>query len=206
VPAVVLRADQHGALAAIRSLGRLGVRVHGVNDRASAAVLRSRYLERVVVDGIDVTRPAATAETLLEIGRGLAPQSLLLTVDDQSTLLVQEHAEALRERFVFPSPPAGLPRALHNKMELYALCERIGIATPRTFVPSSRDALETWLAEYDEYPVVVKPLEPRGAGASAARWVGRDRGWRLGGALRVRAARGRGAAAGAGPGFHRTAP
>ena len=47
VPAVVLNLGDHGSLGIARSLGRLGVRVHGVHtDRSPAS--RSRYFEEVL--------------------------------------------------------------------------------------------------------------------------------------------------------------
>ncbi|HEY6330592.1 MAG TPA: carboxylate--amine ligase, partial [Blastocatellia bacterium] len=56
-------------------------------------------------------------------------------------------------------PPATLPRGVANKRNLYDLCQRLGIACPRTAFPNSH---EEWLelARRTPLPVVVKVIEP----------------------------------------------
>ena len=112
-PAVILKFDQnvmhHGGLGAIRSLGRLGVPVYGVHERPSAPAASSRYLRGRWIwhpDAEDVERTLAGLLTLAErIGR----RAVLFPTDDAGAIFLAQHGGPLRQAFLFPAPPAGLP-------------------------------------------------------------------------------------------------
>jgi D-aspartate ligase len=149
----------HGVMGIVRSLGRLGVPVHVVQNAARTPVGLSRYLQRTSVVDLEVAAPQAYLQRLGEIGRALGRRPVLMPVDDVTALFVAEHAEALGEWFVFPDQPRGLSHALANKRDLHLLCARLGVPTPDAMFPESRQEVATFAARA-QFPVVMKAIDP----------------------------------------------
>lgn len=166
VPAVVLKLRHsvvhYGGLGAIRTLGRLGIPVYAVHEGRWAPPATSRYLSGGFVWGTTGDAPddpRRLLDGLLAIGARLGGRTLLVPTDDAAAVFVAEHRAELEGRFVFPRPPAGLPRSLASKRDLYQLCDRLGVPYPKAVVPGSRAAVERFL-EDAVFPVVVKGAEP----------------------------------------------
>ena len=162
-PAVVLKLDRnifhHGGLGVIRSLGRLGVPVYGVHEDRLAPAAGSRYLHGRVIgvpDPADVPRLLAGLDRLAtRIGR----PAVLITTDDAGAIFLAEHGEELAGRFLFPSPPAGLPRRLAGKYTLHETCREYGFSSPRTVLPGSLAEAREFAAAAG-YPVIAKLTAP----------------------------------------------
>src|SRR5579863_3963184 len=93
----------HGCVGAVRSLGRLGVPVYAVIEDRLTPTARSRYLRRGFVWPTTGTEdPQELLDGLLAIGRRIGSRAVVVPTDDESALLVAEHAPALRERFRVP--------------------------------------------------------------------------------------------------------
>jgi D-aspartate ligase len=161
-PAVVLKFDpnifHHGALGIARSLGRLGVPVHGVQEDRWTPMARSRYL-RERLPWQDARAGAGNLPRLLELGRALGRRSVLIPIDDVGSIFVAEHAEVLQECFLFPRQPPRLVRALCSKRRLYHLCRQLGVPAPATWFPTSRKEMVA-MAAGSAFPVVLKAIDP----------------------------------------------
>jgi D-aspartate ligase len=157
VPVVVLNLTDHGSLGVARSLGRLGVEVHGVHDSITAAA-RSRYFSRVHVSpappGSDGVVPF-----LLEVAERVGGRPVLIPTGDASSMVVEEHAEVLHEAFRFPEQPPGLARRLYDKKGMHDICLEYGIPTPRTEFPQCRADVEAYIDGGAALPVVLKPID-----------------------------------------------
>jgi hypothetical protein len=162
-PAVVLTASPapllHGALGVVRSLARLGVPVHLVHDERRAPTDRSRYLRGVFVARYDQAQPDRFLDDLAAVGRRLGRPAVLVPIDDLGALFVADHADALREWFLFPDLAADTAHALASKRSLYLLCRRLDVPTPETLFPGDRDEALA-LCERMGLPVVVKAIDP----------------------------------------------
>jgi len=162
-PAVVLKFDpnvmHHGGLGVIRSLGRVGVPVYGVHEGPWAPAANSRYLSGRFFwqpGPADVDRLLTGLLCLAErIGR----PSVLLTTDDVGAIFLAEHGHDLRRWFLFPDPPADLPRRLAGKYSLYEVCREIGFPSPRTVTPGSLGAAREF-ASATGYPLIAKLTTP----------------------------------------------
>ena len=162
-PAVILKFDQnvmhHGGLGAIRSLGRLGVPVYGVHERPWAPAASSRYLRGRWIwhpDAEDVERTLAGLLTLAErIGR----RAVLIPTDDAGAIFLAEHGGPLRQAFLFPAPPAGLPRRLAGKVSMHELCREAGLPCPAATVPAALAEARDFAAGAG-YPVIAKLSAP----------------------------------------------
>jgi D-aspartate ligase len=144
----------HGGLGVVRTLGRLGIDSYGVHDSTRAPAAWSRYAK-----GKFVYRQGDDPRSFLrDMARSIGGTPLLIAQDDVSTLVIDEHADDLREWFLFPDQPRGLPRTLANKREMAELCGRLDIPTPEVVFPASRDEVIAF-ADRKGVPVVIKGVE-----------------------------------------------
>jgi predicted ATP-grasp superfamily ATP-dependent carboligase len=162
-PAVVLKFDpnvmHHGGLGVIRSLGRIGVPVYGVHEGPWAPAASSRYLAGRFFwqpRPDDVDRVLAGLHRLAE---RIGQRSVLLATDDAGAIFLAEHGQGLRSAFLFPDPPAHLPRQLAGKYSLFELCRELGFASPATVTPGSYAAARDFAAATG-YPLIAKLTTP----------------------------------------------
>ena len=94
--------------------------------------------------------------------------SVLITTDDAGAIFLAEHGDSLREWFLFPAPPADLPRRLAGKYSMHELCRELDVPSPQATVPSSLDEARDF-ASMAGFPVIAKLTTPwRGPRARAA--------------------------------------
>ena len=160
-PAVILRLVpdrlHYGAVAAVRTLGRLGVRVYAVDDERRPLPRWSRFSAGVVsLDG--ASAPADAVAVLLDLAERLDEKPILIAFDDVAALAVDRHADELGARYVFPRQPPGLVPQLLNKWEMSKLADDHGIPTPASSRAHSDGEAEELLARLD-YPLVFKGAE-----------------------------------------------
>jgi predicted ATP-grasp superfamily ATP-dependent carboligase len=174
-PAVVLKFDpnilHHGGLGVIRSLGRVGVPVYGVHEGPWAPAASSRYLRGRCFwqpSPDDVERVHAGLRELAEwIGR----PAVLVPTDDAGAIFLAEHGAGLRPQFLFPDPPASLPRRVADKFSLYQLCREAGVPSPRAALAGSLDAAGEFAAQAG-FPLVAKLTTPWARGRGRLRGTG----------------------------------
>jgi D-aspartate ligase len=168
-PAVVLKFDpnvmHHGGLGAIRSLGRLGVPVYGVHEGPWAPAANSRYLQGRVFWQPAPDRAERVHAGLMRLARRIGRPSVLITTDDAGAIFLAEHGDSLRESFLFPAPPADLPRRLAGKYSMHELCRELNVPSPRAAVPSSLDVARDF-AGVAGFPVIAKLTTPWSHGAA----------------------------------------
>jgi D-aspartate ligase len=162
MPVVVLKVGRyalhHGGLGVIRTLGRVGVPVYGVHEDRLAPAAASRYLAGKFIWKTGGESVERFLQGMAELGRRLGRPAILVPTDDLAAILVAEHAAVLEEWFVFPRPPASLPRTVASKWGLYQLCRRLGVPCAEAVIPQSRPEVEAFL-ERATFPVVVKGAE-----------------------------------------------
>ncbi|MFI6445779.1 ATP-grasp domain-containing protein [Kitasatospora sp. NPDC050543] len=152
--------QSHSAVGAVRTFGRVGVPVYAmVEDRLTPTAV-SRYLTGAFI------RPSTGRESpeqlvagMMALGREIGRPTVAVSTDDESAVLLAEHAGELSKHFLLPPVPAGLPRRLANKGELHSICRSAGTPTPRSCAPADRAALIAAARRWG-YPVVLKNLEP----------------------------------------------
>ncbi|MGH3414138.1 MAG: hypothetical protein ACRDPH_13770 [Marmoricola sp.] len=158
-PAVVLTLSSdplmHGPLGVARSLGRLGVPVHVAHPGGRVPLDASRYVERRVW----LADRDAAVEQLHRAAQAFDTRPVLVPVDDDATLLLDDHAEQLSGDYLFPRRPPGLSHRLASKRGLTEICQRLGIPAPSTSFPGSRQEAVT-AASTAVYPVMVKAVDP----------------------------------------------
>ena len=150
----------HGTVAAIRSLGRLGVPVHAVTEDRLAPAGLSRYLAGSFHWPTTGAEPAdALLEGLRRVGRRLGRPAVVVATDDEAAILLATHSRELADLFLLPAIDPALPGRLADKRELYELCRAHGVPAPRTVVVDSGAALADAAASLG-LPVVAKNPAP----------------------------------------------
>jgi predicted ATP-grasp superfamily ATP-dependent carboligase len=152
VGAVVLGGDYQG-LGIARSLGRRGIPVCVLDDERSIAAA-SRFVDQTVrVPSLRTT--GDTVNALLDVGGRLRLDGwVLYPTREEMVAAVAINRDLLTPTFRVPTPAWKSVRPAWDKRETYRLGKRLGMATPRTWFPTSEDDLR--LVEADA-PVVVKP-------------------------------------------------
>jgi predicted ATP-grasp superfamily ATP-dependent carboligase len=147
------------AVAAVRSLGRRGVRVVACETTALAPGLLSRYAwRRVVHPPLSLDR-AGFLDALEDACRRFQP-STILAMEEETLLAILDERERFESLGVrLPYASAGTIRRFSDKLWTLERARSLGIETPRT-----------WLAPAEASgPLVVKPR--RGSGAYGVRYV-----------------------------------
>jgi len=157
-PVVILRADGHGALGILRSLGRLGIAAYVVDPDPLAPAFFSRYCRRKFVYDIENGSAQRSVQYLLDVGRRLGQRSILIPTNDVTALFVADNAQALREYFVFPDQSAKVAHQLASKKHLYYLAKKLSIPTPECAFPQSRNDVLSFL-ESAAFPVMLKGID-----------------------------------------------
>jgi D-aspartate ligase len=158
----------HGALGIARSAGRLGIDVHRVARERWAPASASRFGRRWIALG-----EQSTDQQILDALRSLAGEvgrAILIPVDDAASVYVDTHAPELRSEFLFPTQPTGLAQELSSKREMYEICVKHQVPTPRCQFPRSEAELLELAAEA-EFPAVAKCINAGDTPATSPRVV-----------------------------------
>jgi predicted ATP-grasp superfamily ATP-dependent carboligase len=159
-PVVVLRgvdSASHGALGIVRSLGRLGVPVHLVARDSRTPGFFSRYCKGRLVRNVENENAEESVKILLELGKKIGRRSILIPTDDNAVLFVADHADALREQFLFSPMPSQLIREVSSKKGMYYLAKEHGVPTPEAVFPKSRQEVLDFISRA-QFPVMLKAI------------------------------------------------
>jgi D-aspartate ligase len=137
-PGIVVGVGWVAGLAAIRSLGRSGVRVLAVDDRRSALGLRSRYAEGRIA-------PARRGDEYVSFLRNLGEGVAFPTHDDDLELLARHRGELA---LTCPFPGWDVLGAIQDKRRQVEVAREAGLAVPATHDTPGDDV---------RYPALVKP-------------------------------------------------
>jgi len=152
VGAVVIGGDFQG-LAILRSLARWHIPVC-LLDHEWCISRFSKYPKKFVRCP-SVTEELALLSFLVDLGKKEDLKGwVVYPNDDETVRFLAKHKDQLEEHYRIPTPPWDIVKFAYEKRLTYQLAERIGIAVPRTFYPTSVEDLE---ALNIEFPVIIKP-------------------------------------------------
>ena len=152
--AIVLSLFDTG-LGAIRSLGRLGIPVIGLDSDPRMPGFKSRFCAaRLCPDAVH--QPDELVQFLLNEGRRLERPGVLFPASDAFVLFLSRYRDDLDTYFRFALPPAHVLEAIANKRRQYELAEQVGTPYPRTFYPETMEDVQGVKDEV-EYPAFIKP-------------------------------------------------
>jgi D-aspartate ligase len=157
VPVVVLYAYHYGQLGVLRTFGRLGIVVYGVDPNPLSPGLFSRYCQKRFLWDVDAAQPQASVRYLLDIAKKIGKRSLLIHTTDSGASWLADHRDALSEGYIFPRLSQQLVRALADKKEMYFLAKKNGVPTPEACFPLSLSDVEEYVKDA-EFPVMLKEI------------------------------------------------
>ena len=163
VPALIVKIGRyplhHGGVAAIRTLGRLGVPVYAITEDSFTPAALSRYCrDSFVWPTTGREEPDDLVDGLMAIGAKLGRRTLAVPTDEEAAVLLAENASRLSAHFLLPDVPPALPRKLASKQGLYELCQEHGVPAPASAFPSTSAALASFAGQAS-FPLVAKNLE-----------------------------------------------
>jgi len=165
---LVTDAENRKSLALVRALGQRGAYVCAAGPRSSAMSLFSRYASsRVVYPDPSRSPERFVAFMLRHLER--ERYDVLLPTSDYTVHAISRHRQDFAQRVGVPVPDFDVLQSVHDKAVLLRAAREMGIDTPDTWVPSSREELRE-LASRLSYPCIMKPR--RGAGATGLRRIG----------------------------------
>ncbi len=157
-PAVVLKLEHYGSLGIIRSLGRLGIPVYGVDNASQPPAAVSRYCKRYFKWDIDNSFEEETLEFLIKLSRHIKKTSLLIATSDETALFIARNSEVLKKYFLFPDISHELIRKLCSKKEMYILALKYNVPVPEAFFPSSLKEVIDYV-DKAKFPVMLKGID-----------------------------------------------
>lgn len=152
--AFVLQLTING-LGAVRSLGRAGIPVIGLDPDPNHIGFASRYCTSKQCPH-PVTAPEELVEFLLEEARKLTEPGVLSPASDAFVLFLSRHRDQLQGHFRFNLPSADLIEASLDKRRLYDLADRAGMHHATTFYPETIDDIRH-IKDGLDYPIYIKP-------------------------------------------------
>jgi D-aspartate ligase len=153
--AVVAEVGWVNGLAAIRSLGRKGLRVVALDHRPYALGLRSRYAEtRLAPEPFDDEDGfVAALQAVAEETDDVLP---IFPTHDEHLNAIARRAAELPASYRFPFPGWDVLEKIQSKRHQLDTAESIGFPVPRTFHPRSAEEARA-AGEEIGFPLVVKP-------------------------------------------------
>lgn len=155
LPAAFVLNVSLAGLSAIRSLGRAGVPVIGLDPDPDHSGFSSRYCNAKQCPH-PVHEPERLAEFLVNEGRKLDQPGVLSPASDATVLFVSRFRDDLEPYFRFNLPPTDVMEAAVDKRRLYELTGRVGYVHADTHYPTSMDDVHR-IRNDIEYPVFLKP-------------------------------------------------
>src|SRR5262245_200650 len=124
----------HGILGIVRSLGRWGVDVYASCEDRGVPYAFSKFLKgRIRLPPCDrETQTLVLVAELVRMVDVLGTKCVLLPTDDESAIVVAEHAAALSQYYIVPQIEPSLPRRVASKRRLYELGKKYDVAMPAT--------------------------------------------------------------------------
>ncbi|MCI0525907.1 MAG: hypothetical protein L0Y56_00435 [Nitrospira sp.] len=146
-----------GGLAIMRSLGSLGVALHGVDTDPQAAGFMSGYCRSKFIKRFDESNPKDYLNDLLRIGERLGKKAILIPTSDELSVFVSEFYRSLSQYFIFPQNDPALVKGLISKKEMHELARKHDIPTPITLFPRDLNDVLAY-AEDGKFPVMLKGI------------------------------------------------
>ncbi len=158
IPVVVVNC-QLGGLAVMRSLGRLGVTLHGVDSDADAAAFASRYCRVKHLQRLEIQDAEQLLNALFDISNRFGRKAILIPTSDDTSLFVAMHREKLIDRFLFQDNSLALIEQLISKEGMHTLAKANSVPVPDISFPQSFADIEAYIDNGGQFPVMLKAID-----------------------------------------------
>lgn len=151
---------EQGALSAVRSLGRMGVRVAILAESGNSPALRSKYAaERHRLNRF-TTDEKGFVGFLMNYGRRQSKKPVIIPTADPDMILIDKHRDALSEYYLVAVPGENAVERFTYKRNFYEFAREHGLPIPETYYPADIEELRC-IGRSIPYPAILKPSDPR---------------------------------------------
>lgn len=140
---------------AIRSLGRAGIPVMGIDPDPTMPGFKSKFCVAKVCPN-PIQQPNELVEFLVNQGKSLEQPGMVFPASDVFALFLSRYRNELASYFRVALPPADVLEAILNKSQQYELAGRVGTPYPSTFYPEKMEDVHKVAKDID-YPAFIKP-------------------------------------------------
>jgi D-aspartate ligase len=141
------------ALGVIRSLGRNGIKVIGLDYHKDMAFW-SRYAESFICPH-PLGELNSFQQFLISLSKKYTYKPVLFLTSDDFVLAVSRIRANLSPHFLFNIPSEDVVESIINKKMQYEKAQEIGVPIPRTFYPQSKEELQKF-QDALKYPLFIK--------------------------------------------------
>lgn len=156
LPPVVILGLSVTSLGVIRSFGRKGIRVIGIDHKKDRIGSYSKYCE-----ALKCPRAGEAEDDLLDFMEGVARKiqdnAVLIPTNDEFVLFLSRNRNKLSRYYKFLLASEELIEGLNNKSELKRIAEKQGVQFPETVCPKNIEEVFR-ISDQIQYPCVVKPV------------------------------------------------
>lgn len=140
----------------IRSLGRRGIPVIGIDSNPRQIGLFSKYCEKKVSPNIEKSEEKFI-DFLLDLGEQMNTKGVLFPTSDVSVLAISRHRGKLEHYYEFPMSELNVIEKLVNKKKFYKLLDELDIPHPKTYFPIDASEVKS-ISKESVYPCFIKPV------------------------------------------------
>lgn len=153
--AFVLKTGGTG-LGVIRSLGRRGIPVIGLDPSRGSMGFFSRYCKSVVCPDPE-NKEEDYIDFLLSLGEQMNSKGVLFPTADVDVLTISKHRDKLEKYYKFSMAKLDVIEKLVNKRKFYEMFEDLDIPHPKTYFPNDISDVKE-ISKEIAYPYIVKPV------------------------------------------------
>jgi len=158
VPVVVVNCKL-GGLAIMRSLGELGIRIHGIDSDPDCAGFQSRYCRTRSLASLELRDSGELLKELDRVSETLGTKAVLIPTSDDTSLFVAQNREHLAKRFAFQDNDARLIADLISKQGMHRVAQESGVPVPETLFPGSEADVQAYIDGGGRFPVMLKAID-----------------------------------------------
>jgi len=143
-------------LGVIRSLGRRGIPVIGLDPYSREIGHFSRYCQGIVCPD-PKTKEGEYVDFLLYLGEQLNTKGVLIPTSDVDVLAISKHREKLEKYYHFPMAKLDIIEKLVNKRIFYKTLDELDMPHPKTYFPNDNSDVAQ-ISKEISYPCIIKPI------------------------------------------------
>ena len=157
IPAVVTPLENMG-LDIIRTLGKRGIKVYGIDSDPNAPGKYSKYCHFVKCPDPYIDGGFPYLQFLVDFGKKLGGKAVLYPLKDHHVLLCSKERSTLKKYYEYVMPEEDTLISLTTKDGLQDIAEKFNIPAPRTIFIKDNQQIESVVKSVN-YPVILKPSE-----------------------------------------------
>ncbi len=138
----------------VRSLGRHGISVTGIDYDHTKIGFVSKYCKKLICPH-PRKRESSFLNFLVDKGGKLNSKALLIPTSDEFLLCISRNRELLHRYFIYNLPSKEIIEKLNNKEGFYHLATKYNYPVPKTYFPNGESPIEK-IGEEIDYPCIIK--------------------------------------------------